>query len=497
MKIHAKYWVVFILVAMVVPLNLLAFWLTFESNRMLRESVAAANERMLSIRLTEFEQELAGLERYLYDIMDNDRDYNRFIMHGEKDFWMLGGNILFRAFERQISSSPIELGLFALRDEPQAIRLRTSPSIPAAIRAEFNAYLTGLKDEALQCWRMIFINDATCLLRIYKSKGGRIGALVPLTPVLNKMRADFENADLQFIPLDTAPGYDNGEAIRMDSERAGIRLDLKLNGSEGVPVMQRLALVISAVFLLVVPTLYFILHRTLIKPLYQAQIEKYQHKIKEQYHELKSLQLQIRPHFLFNLFNMLHSMASLGDYASIKRLIKLMTEYFRYSIRTGYEKVPLSKELAFLDTYISIASLRYPDCFAFETKRGEDAKDMLIPPLLLHTFIENIFKHTIRMGVFVNILVEIRRESNTAVINISDDGEGISNGQMRNVMDKLNTEGLPEDQEHIGIWNCKKRLEIMYGTRAVLSISSRAAEGTLVSVSLPYEEGGPHDAAAV
>lgn len=536
--------IVLILVAFLLPINVLLIWLTVDSNRVLRRQAVLAAENILSVRMAELDKELEALDLYLLDVLNNDMDFTRFIQPPSNDFAVLAGNKLFYQFSKKVAYTPLQTGLFALCTQPKSLRVVFGPVLYDGNKAVRQFLLEEDLDTLLQHWRVVSIDGSPYLLRIFVRGDGMLGALLPMAPIQNAMAGSLGYQDYRLELGQGQTPFAPAEAGRLEvsvaSARTGLVLRLQLGEAEvlqSLPLLGRLSFGLSLLFLLLIPALYLILHRILVKPLarvdralrrvedgdldYRIQkaggaaefkrinsafnnmvgeiqdlkIENYEQELQKQMHELRSLQLQIRPHFLFNLFSIIHNMASLQEYGSIKQMMHLMTEYFRYSIRTGYEIVPLEKELDFLDTYCRIAQVRYPDCFDLQVEVQPDARGLLLPPLLLHTFVENVFKHTVSMGSFVNIRVGIGRTGDIACIEIADDGKGMRADQLEGIYARIGKEDV-EENEHIGIWNCKKRLEIIYGPAAQLAIHSVPAEGTRVTITFPFTKEAGYDTAA-
>ena len=95
-----------------------------------------------------------------------------------------------------------------------------------------------------------------------------------------------------------------------------------------------------------------------------------------------------------NMFNLLYSFAQIENYQNIQKLALYLSEYFRYLFQNGRDLQPFRQELNLIQKYMEIAALRYPDCCETVYEIDPEALEVEVPPLLLHNFVENIFKHT-------------------------------------------------------------------------------------------------------
>lgn len=142
--------------------------------------------------------------------------------------------------------------------------------------------------------------------------------------------------------------------------------------------------------------------------------------------------------------------------------------------------------MKFVENYLDIQKIRYPDELSNAYWIEEGLEDALIPPLLIQNFVENSIKYARRPEKAIEVLIVIRRENNKLIISINDTGKGIAS----EFLNCLNSGTPYEDKngmKHIGVWNCRKRLELFYGKDAALRIMSTEGEGTQVWIELPYK----------
>ncbi|MCW5911602.1 MAG: histidine kinase, partial [Cyclobacteriaceae bacterium] len=170
--------------------------------------------------------------------------------------------------------------------------------------------------------------------------------------------------------------------------------------------------------------------------------------------ELAYLHAQINPHFLFNTLNSIYSLALQKADATATAVVKL-SNMMRYVLTdTVHEKVPLSKELSYLNNYIELQQLRLPASVNLKVNIGPPASNESIAPMLLVPFIENAFKYGINPEQPSEIVIDIKVEYRVLFCQVKNE--------------KVNT-GLTEKTE-VGIENVRQRLQLLYPQKHTLEI---------------------------
>lgn len=201
--------------------------------------------------------------------------------------------------------------------------------------------------------------------------------------------------------------------------------------------------------------------------------------------QLNNLKLQVNPHLLLNSLNMVYSLAETRQYQVIQKFTMNLVEYFRYCLRENSNLVTLKSEMRFVENYLEIQKIRYPGELSGVYSMEDSLKDALIPPLIVQNFVENAVKYARKAGEAIEILIYIRREGERLFISINDTGAGIEEGLVKYLNEGVEYEDK-DGRKHIGVYNCRKRLELFYGDRASLKINSTIGEGTQVWMELPY-----------
>lgn len=197
--------------------------------------------------------------------------------------------------------------------------------------------------------------------------------------------------------------------------------------------------------------------------------------------EIRRLQAQINPHFLFNSLNAIASFCRTSPVKARELLLDL-ARYMRGNIADSREFVPLSEEMDRINAYLAIEQARFGDRFRIAMDFDPSCESWLVPPLMIQPLVENAIQHGIsplEEGGTLNILA--RREGDALRIDVRDDGRGMEQSAVSGVFngDKSCV------RDCIGLRNCNERLEQIYGTEYRLRIDSAPGQGTTVTLRIP------------
>lgn len=209
--------------------------------------------------------------------------------------------------------------------------------------------------------------------------------------------------------------------------------------------------------------------------------------------ELKALQSQVNPHFLFNVLDTISWLARSGESKRINEIVTPLAAYLRDSITIeGKEKITLRDELQHIKFYLSIQQSRFQDRFESKLHIADNSiLDYYIPKYSLQPFVENAIIHGLEEKVANGLLV-IRFDyaPDGIEIEIIDNGVGFHWDQ------HFLEESTMKNESHtsIGIYNSNKRIKLLYGDAYGVSIVSKIGEGTQVTVRIPLDKGDLNDA---
>lgn len=197
--------------------------------------------------------------------------------------------------------------------------------------------------------------------------------------------------------------------------------------------------------------------------------------------ELKALQAQINPHFLYNTLDSIAWMCERGKNADAVKMVHALAKLFRISISRGHELIPIEKELQHAESYLLIQKFRYKNQFTYHFTVDESCLHCLCNKITLQPIIENAITHGLDLLVESgHIEIEVCRDGEDILFKVSDDGIGMAPEQVAELL-----KNEPSDRTGIGIKNVNDRLRIYFGPQYGLSIDSVPDEGTVVTIRMP------------
>ncbi|WP_336773906.1 sensor histidine kinase [Paenibacillus sp. MMO-58] len=219
------------------------------------------------------------------------------------------------------------------------------------------------------------------------------------------------------------------------------------------------------------------------------KIDVYEERLNAQKAELKHLQTQINPHFFLNTMNIIFQLADLKRYELVKKTVRHMVGYFRFMLGTSRDTITLSQELEHIRNYLEIQKMRYQDTFEFEIGCAEELLDARIPSLLVQPFAENAMIHgmSVKGEPFLLQITALRdaEDSGLMQIEVKDNGRGLSEERMEELASEQYKPS--SDDNHIGIWNVKKRAAMRYGSLARISFRPNEPKGLAIRLTLPID----------
>ena len=211
--------------------------------------------------------------------------------------------------------------------------------------------------------------------------------------------------------------------------------------------------------------------------------------------EMKILQNQLNPHFLYNTLNSIKVMAALQGKTGIQNMIEALGRLLRANLSTQTDTVPLARELELLDSYVYIQNMSRKGSIRY--RRDEVDETLLhcpVPKFLLQPIVENAILHGLAPKPQGGLItVGAQRDGRHLVLTVTDDGVGVDAETLQTLRAQLHAGDEPEEHG-IGLGNTQHRLRLQYGAGASLTITSAPDAGTTVTVRLPFlQEGGmPH-----
>ena len=209
--------------------------------------------------------------------------------------------------------------------------------------------------------------------------------------------------------------------------------------------------------------------------------------------ELKLLQAQINPHFLFNTLNAGAQLAMMEGAEKTCLFVENMADFFRYNVKKINQEATLREELELVDSYLYIMNVRFGGEIHFSSRVDEELLNVKVPSMILQPIVENAVSYGIRGIEWEGwIFLTAGREDGRIRVSIRDNGAGMSREKIREVMEgKVQETDLSRNSTGIGLGNVISRLRLYYNTEHVLEIRSEGENrGTEVILYLPDPDTG-------
>lgn len=198
--------------------------------------------------------------------------------------------------------------------------------------------------------------------------------------------------------------------------------------------------------------------------------------------EIKILQSQINPHFLYNTLDALNWKAVKYKDEDMENLISSLCDFYRISLSDGNEFITIKEELHHVLSYINIQSIRFKNLFNYKIDCPDELMNYYSLKVILQPLVENAITHGLRpKGQNGLLSISILEEDKDIVIYIEDNGVGMDESTLNEVLSGLNN----IDLHKYGLYNVNQRIRLTYGEEYGLSITSKKSEGTTVKVTFP------------
>lgn len=383
-------------------------------------------------------------------------------------------------------------------------------------------------------WHLYEWNERKYLVFLISDKMMLYGAVIRLDSLLSRFMEGMEYPIEDIGLSEVGDKTEDKRFIKIQAEAGNICLHFKIRKYvvvKGVTFAHRILIGLSILYLALIPVLYCIFRRLFINPLFQVneahrqievgngeyriekqvntlefrnlyqsfnrmaaslhqlKIESYEKELAKQKMEFRNLQLQIRPHFLLNTFNLIFTLSQRKEHEAIQEIIIYLSDYFRYIFRSEKELELFAKEAALIKGYVRMASVRYSGRVEAEYDFAPELNVVRMPPLLIHNFVENAVKYGIRKNKTLHIRVQGFYDDGMVTFQISDDGKGMSREMLERNQKVFREEIDMEDKSsHLGLYNSIKRLKYFYGDKAGIEVESEEEAGTRFTIRFPYDE---------
>ena len=202
--------------------------------------------------------------------------------------------------------------------------------------------------------------------------------------------------------------------------------------------------------------------------------------------ELKALQSQVNPHFLFNTLTTMAGLALFEGAEETNSLLQALSRLLRYSLRRIGQSVTLSEELSNVKDYLAIQRVRFGERIGITINVEDGVLAAQIPVLTLQPIVENAIIHGLESREKGHLSLIGYKQADSITIEVVDDGSGITPERLAEIRESRVDHSGRGHTTGIGIGNVHKRLQHFFGSTCELNISSEPSKGTCVALTVPY-----------
>lgn len=202
--------------------------------------------------------------------------------------------------------------------------------------------------------------------------------------------------------------------------------------------------------------------------------------------EIKQLQAQFNPHFIFNVLETLKYEIYV-DAEKAEQIITLLAKVLRYSISIdSLGNITLGQDMGYIETYLALQKIRYDERLQFSIHMPESLRCCILPKLIIQPLVENCIVHGYNKKETLTVTVTGTIEHGDIILRVTDDGDGICEERLQRVRRHLNNHD--DNAGGVGLYNSNRRLQLLYGEDYGVTIFSIEGVGTEVVVTFPMRE---------
>jgi len=218
----------------------------------------------------------------------------------------------------------------------------------------------------------------------------------------------------------------------------------------------------------------------MMKNIKELIVERDQKEKERSAEEIKALQAQINPHFIYNTLNTIKLIAMMTKAHSIQKMIESFMKVIELNFKVEGSLLTIEEEMAYIDAYVYIMKARYGSFFEIDYSISDDVKSLKIMKMLIQPFIENAIIHGMQSKQDGFIKVSAYQEKQVLVVEILDNGIGMEQEQIDELLNREKS-----NFNHIGISNVKRRIELTYGSDYTVHVESSPDVYTKIVLRLP------------
>ena len=227
----------------------------------------------------------------------------------------------------------------------------------------------------------------------------------------------------------------------------------------------------------------------LINQVYQNTIKMQSYQINQREMELKALQNQINPHFLYNTLNAMRYKATMEGNDDLGDMMISLSRMLHYNINYKRNVVTLKEELEHLENYLALIKARFEDAVEYHIDVHEQYYKAMLSKLTLQPVVENCIQHGKRPDMQVlRICIRAEERGGDLRIIISDNGRGMDEEKAEQINKGIDDISARDEGRHVGLENVHKRIRLLFGEGYGIKIQSEKGVGTQVTMTLAFRE---------
>ncbi len=222
----------------------------------------------------------------------------------------------------------------------------------------------------------------------------------------------------------------------------------------------------------------------MMKRIRQLMDDVVKEKEEQKRSELKALQNQINPHFLYNTLDSIIALIDRGEGEKAEKMVVALSRFFRISISRGHNIIPLGDEIEHARNYLLIQKMRFGNAFDFKIEKAEGLDGLYVVKLVLQPIIENSINHGMREGEVGHISIRAEKDEKYLYLSVGDNGYGMLPAKLAELDASMRSK---ETYQGVGLKNVYERLRVYYGNESDVKIESTPDVGTKVTLIIPLK----------
>lgn len=520
--------IILVIVLLIFPMNIYMLYSARRSQDIIIEHTTTSMKNIANLYVSELEARVQSINNFILDIEQGDRNFSDICNAEYRDNYYIAGMGLRETMEKHMATyHDADTYFFYSEDMQHGMLVESSEELGKAQLEELIFRGDGLSKNSR--WKILEEGHTKWLVHVNYWKDVYIGAGIQLDSVEDFIQENMENETIKAYIDNQEKAEESDDIITVTKQctHQKVYLHLQMDKREvikNLPVMQRMGYSIAVITLAIIPVMILVIRWLVLSPLaavnsalnrlktdsatrisgrastedfdhvyrsfntmadeiVELKIDNYESQLERQKAEFRNLQLQVKPHFLFNSLNLMYNLIQMKEYKSVQTMLLYFSDYFRYINVGDCDFSLFQEEYELIVKYLEVSRIRYTDIIEAEYQIDDKVRDVLVPQLLIHNFVENVVKHGLALTRKNHILLKAYVEGRTAVFVIQDDGVGMPKAQAENINHGVFE--YADGKAHLGLQNSYRRLQNYYGEQASMYMESESGKGTRVTIKIP------------